>query len=150
MMLSCVTFGLLSLFSMTLGECMAILLFQCTSGKHTFCFWKCVFKIVVRFVLFSTLVIWSLTIIKILNSTSEWKDFPFIFVPYLLRVLSTLLIVEIYSSCSSDCWASDFEVEIGRSSIPHFPLKGTFFFSFSHFRDKCFTSLPVRRKISSL
>lgn len=78
------------------------------------------------------------------------EDFPFIFVLYLLRVLSTLLIVEIYSSCSSDCWASDFEVEIGRSSIPHFPLKGTFFFSFSHFRDKCFTSLPVRRKISSL
>ena len=57
MMLSCVTFGLLSLFSMTLGECMTILLLQCTSGKHTFCFWKCVFKIVVRFVLFSTLVI---------------------------------------------------------------------------------------------
>lgn len=78
------------------------------------------------------------------------EDFPFIFVLYLLRVLSTLLIVEIYSSCSSDCWASDFEVEIGRSSIPHFPLKGTFFLSFSHFRDKCFTSLPVRRKISSL
>lgn len=149
MMLSCVTFGLLSLFSMTLGECMAIPLFQCTSGKHILFLEMCVQNRGPFRSVFNTRHL-------IINHHQDsqfdiWvEDFPFIFVPYLLRVLSTLLIVEIYSSCSSDCWASDVEVEIGRSSIPHFPLKGTFFFSFSHFRDKCFTSLPVRRKISSL
>lgn len=74
------------------------------------------------------------------------EDFPFIFVPYLLRVLSTLLIVEIYSSCSSDCWASDFEVEIGRSSIPHFPLKGTFFFLFFPLSWQMFHISPRKEK----
>lgn len=74
------------------------------------------------------------------------EDFPFIFVPYLLRVLSTLLIVEIYSSCSSDYGASDFEVEIGRSSIPHFPLKGTFFFLFFPLSWQMFHISPRKEK----
>lgn len=75
------------------------------------------------------------------------EDFPFIFVPYLLRVLSTMLIVEIYSSCSSDCWASDVEVEIGRSSIPHFPLaERDLFFLFFPLSWQMFRISPRKEK----